>query len=117
VKPDSTDWARLAESLEALRAELARLGDRVAILEEAVATRSSELARAPGAEKPRSAAAAAPQPDGLDEELLSIISAAVAAFLGKRARIRQIQVLGHAAWAQQGRVSIQASHRLSAPHH
>jgi methylmalonyl-CoA carboxyltransferase 12S subunit len=40
------------------------------------------------------------------------ISAAVAAYLGVRAHIRQIRLVSTGAWAQQGRVSIQASHRL-----
>ncbi len=41
-----------------------------------------------------------------------VISAAVAAFLGKRPHIRQIRLLGAAAWAHQGRLTIQASHAL-----
>jgi methylmalonyl-CoA carboxyltransferase large subunit len=57
-----------------------------------------------------------PASEGLTEELLVVLSAAVAAFLGKKAPIRQIRLLGSAAWAQQGRVSIQASHRLSVHH-
>jgi methylmalonyl-CoA carboxyltransferase large subunit len=44
-----------------------------------------------------------------------VIGAAVAAFLGKKAHVRQIRLLGSAAWSQQGRVTIQASHALS--HH
>jgi methylmalonyl-CoA carboxyltransferase 12S subunit len=48
------------------------------------------------------------------EEIVLIISAAVAAFLGKKAPIRQIRLLGSTAWAQQGRVTIQASHTLEA---
>ena len=46
-----------------------------------------------------------------EEELLAI-SAAVAAYLGVRAHIRQIRLISSRAWAQEGRVSIQASHRL-----
>ena len=42
-----------------------------------------------------------------------MISAAIAAFVGKKAHIRQIRLIGSAAWAQQGRVTIQASHALS----
>ena len=45
-------------------------------------------------------------------EMVLVIGAAVAAFLGKKAPIRQIRLLGSAAWAQQGRVTIQASHNL-----
>jgi methylmalonyl-CoA carboxyltransferase large subunit len=49
---------------------------------------------------------------GISEEEVLAISAAVAAYLGVRAHIRQIRLVGGGAWAQQGRVSIQASHRL-----
>jgi methylmalonyl-CoA carboxyltransferase large subunit len=48
----------------------------------------------------------------LSEETLIAISAAVAAFLGERAHVRQIRLISSAAWGQQGRVSIQGSHRL-----
>ena len=53
-------------------------------------------------------------PGELDEELIAVISSAIAAFLGKKPHIRQIRLIGSAAWAQQGRVTIQASHALSA---
>ena len=59
-----------------------------------------------------SAPAAAPAPSGITEEEVLAISAAVAAFLGVRAHIKQIRLVSSNAWAQQGRVSIQASHRL-----
>ena len=56
---------------------------------------------------------AAPTPEeGITEDEVLAISAAVAAYLGVRAHIRQIRLLSTGAWAQQGRVSIQASHRL-----
>lgn len=48
-----------------------------------------------------------------------VLSAAVAAFLGKRARIRSARLVGpdrSSAWAQQGRVFVQASHNLQVPH-
>jgi methylmalonyl-CoA carboxyltransferase large subunit len=105
---DTVDWARLVDGLEALRAEVARLGARVAAL---------ELAAASGGVHPRRAeAGGSPEAEGLNEELLLVISAAVAAFLGKRPRIRQVRLLGSAAWAQQGRVTIQASHALAVHH-
>jgi len=50
--------------------------------------------------------------ESITEEEVLAISAAVAAFLGVRAHIRQIRLVSTNAWAQQGRVSIQASHRL-----
>ena len=51
-----------------------------------------------------------PAPAGITEEELLAISAAVGAYLGVRAHIRQIRLVSTSAWAQQGRVSIQASH-------
>jgi methylmalonyl-CoA carboxyltransferase large subunit len=92
------DLARVADTLEALRREVARLGARVAAL---------EAVRAAPAPAPTSAAA-----EGLSEELVLVLSAAVAAYLGKRAPIRSIRLLGSAGWAQQGRLTIQASHAL-----
>jgi hypothetical protein len=49
---------------------------------------------------------------GISEEELLAISAALAAWLGVQAHIRQIRLIRTGAWAQQGRVTIQASHRL-----
>ena len=48
-----------------------------------------------------------------------VLTAAVAAFLGKRARIRGARLVRTApssAWAQQGRVFVQASHNLGVVH-
>ena len=60
--------------------------------------------------RPQRGAPAGPEPIG-EEELLAI-SAALAAYLGVRVHMRQIRLISSSAWAQQGRVSIQASHRL-----
>lgn len=49
----------------------------------------------------------------IPEDDLFVLAAAVAAYLGKRAPIRQVRLLGTTTWSQQGRVSIQASRRLS----
>jgi methylmalonyl-CoA carboxyltransferase large subunit len=105
---ETVDWAYVVDSLGAIRQELARLGERVAALEAAVAIAPRETAAAPAP-----AVAPEPQPDGLSEELLLVISAAIAAFLGKRPHIRQIRLLGSPGWAEHGRVTIQASHKLS----
>jgi methylmalonyl-CoA carboxyltransferase 12S subunit len=51
------------------------------------------------------AALAAPS----EEDMLAI-SAAVAAFLGVRARIRQVRLVHSSAWAQVGRMGTHASH-------
>ena len=99
--------------LAEIRAQLADLRARVSRLEERgqgergeaipAAIEAAELA-APGPET-----AAHPV---LSEERLVAISAAVAAFLGERVRIRQIRLIRSSAWAQAGRVSVQASHWL-----
>src|SRR4051812_3882206 len=119
MKADRLDLARLTDALEALRREVAGLGERVATLE---AAGSGERGRVsapspPGADA-TGLAAVDPRSDaaGLSEELVLVISAAIAAFLGKKPHIRQIRLLGSAAWSQQGRVTIQASHALSVHH-
>jgi methylmalonyl-CoA carboxyltransferase large subunit len=94
MKGESVDLARVANALEALRQEVARLSERVTALEKA-------------------AAPAAPvEAEELSEELLLVLSAAVAAYLGKKAPIRGARLLGSVGWAQQGRLTIQASHAL-----
>jgi methylmalonyl-CoA carboxyltransferase large subunit len=109
-----TDWNRVAETLDGLRAELERLGQRVAALESAATLKPAAAAQAADGAEPAAEEIAA-RPDGLDPELVLVIGAAIAAFLGKKPHIRQIQLVGHAAWAQQGRVTIQASHGLAVP--
>jgi methylmalonyl-CoA carboxyltransferase large subunit len=104
MKSRTPDWAQLMGSLMELRQEVTRLGERVAALEDA---------RLRGVAPAASARPEAESAEGLSEELLVVISAAIAAFLGKRPHIRQIRLLGSAAWAQQGRVTIQASHARS----
>ena len=107
MKSETVDRADVSAGLEALRQEVARLAERVAALEAAAGT-------APRASAPVPPAAV--KSAGLSEELLLVISAAVAAYLGKRPHIRQIRLLGSAAWAQEGRVTIQASHAIAVKH-
>jgi methylmalonyl-CoA carboxyltransferase large subunit len=57
-------------------------------------------------------AQAAPKEEPVSEEIMLVIAAAVAAYLGERAHIRVVRLVPSHAWAQQGRVSIQASHHL-----
>ncbi|WP_165250051.1 hypothetical protein [Paludisphaera soli] len=104
MKTETPSLADVASALAAIQAELARMGERIAALEAAAPRPSSN-----------SASAGEPTRDGpvLSDETILVIGAAIAAFLGKKAHIRQIQLLGSAAWAQQGRVTIQASHALS----
>jgi methylmalonyl-CoA carboxyltransferase large subunit len=110
MNPETVDWAQIVDSLGAICQELARLGERVARLE-------TTAGLAPAAAAPAAALDhSKPEPEGLGEEQLLVISAAIAAYLGKRAHIRQVRLLGSGAWAQQGRVTIQASHSLSIHH-
>jgi methylmalonyl-CoA carboxyltransferase large subunit len=104
-----------------LQAQIAELTRRLEALEpkvqalepKPVPAAASPAAAAPVAAAPVPAAPAPePVPEAIGEEELLAISAAVAAFLGVRAHIRQIRLLSSTAWAQQGRVSIMASHRL-----
>ena len=74
-----------------MRAEIAALTQRVQALE-------------------LSAAKAAAAPTPVTEEDMIAISAAVAAFLGVRARIRQVRLVHSRAWAQVGRMGTHASH-------
>jgi len=48
----------------------------------------------------------------IPEDDLYVLAAAVAAYLGKRAPIRQVRLLGTTNWSHEGRVSLQASHRI-----
>ena len=107
--------AMLQDALE----QLAELRERVAGLEQLASLSGAEsvpVARKPAAvHTPSSAATASPvaAASGITEEELLAISAAVAAWLGVQAHIRQIRLIRSGAWAQEGRVTIQASHRLN----
>jgi methylmalonyl-CoA carboxyltransferase 12S subunit len=102
----------LAEILERIQAQLAALTERVEKLEAtgsaAPAVEETKPVQAVPAPQP---APAPPKPEITEEELIAV-SAALAAYLGVRVRIKQIRLLSSHAWAQQGRVSIQASHIL-----
>jgi methylmalonyl-CoA carboxyltransferase 12S subunit len=99
----------LVSLIEGLREQVASLSARVAQLERPAAV-APVVAAGP-------ATAAAPPPpvaksDGITEEEVLAISAALAAYLGVRVHIRQIRLISSGAWASEGRASIQASHRL-----
>ncbi len=102
----------LAQVLAELTAQLASLSQRIERLEAAAAPVPAPAAAVAPAPAPAAAAAAKPDAPGITEEEILAVSAALAAYLGVRLRIRQIRLLGSPAWAQQGRVSIQASHQL-----
>lgn len=100
----------LSQEVAALRQHLAALAEKLAELEQAAAAAPSHAVEVPAEPPP-------PAEEEIPEETLAAISAAVAAFLGKRPRIRAIRLLSSPTWAQQGRVTIQASHRISPQHH
>jgi len=53
-------------------------------------------------------------PTDVPPDVVLAISAAVAAYLGKRATIRQVHFRSHSTWAKQGRAQVMASHGI--PH-
>ena len=104
-----SDRESVVAVLNEIRAALAELSARVRALEDAAPAAAARPAPAPSV--PLAAAATAPA-DPISDDTLAVIAAAVAAFLGKRAHVRQVRLISSSAWAQQGRVSVQASHRL-----
>jgi methylmalonyl-CoA carboxyltransferase large subunit len=107
---NADERSTLVETLTALRMEVAALADRVAKLESAGATGGAD---GPAVASP--AEAQHPSPKGVTPDIIAVITAALAAYLGVKPHIRQITMVGGAAWAQQGRVTIQASHSLTIP--
>ena len=105
--------------LQDIQSQLAHLAARVAGLEELASMDGGEAAPSVIS---REVKAQLPEPPsttpsvtveaGISEEEVLAISAAIAAWLGVHAHIRQIRLIRTGAWAQQGRVTIQASHRL-----
>jgi len=51
-----------------------------------------------------------PAPTVFSPDVVLAISAAVAAYLGKRATVRQIHLTGSTNWARQGRTAVMATH-------
>jgi methylmalonyl-CoA carboxyltransferase 12S subunit len=103
---DAADQRSMLESVDALRREVTRLGDRVAAVEAVILT--------PPTTGP--AKQSHPLVEGDIEEVITVISAAIAAYLGVKPHIRQISLVGGTLWAQQGRVKIQASHTFAIRH-
>jgi methylmalonyl-CoA carboxyltransferase large subunit len=109
----------LRATLQDIQSQLAKLAARVAGLEELASMGGGEAAPSVIS---RGATVHVPEPPpttspmtvetGISEEEVLAISAAIAAWLGVHAHIRQIRLIRTGAWAQQGRVTIQASHRL-----
>ena len=105
MESQNSELSAVLEALEEIRGAMARLESRVESLESRrMGPAMSGARRMPGGEK-------------VDEETVRAIAAAVAAYLGKSAPIRSIQLMGASrAWAQEGRVTIQARYSVSPPH-
>lgn len=88
----NTEGQSVAELVAAVRS----LSERVAQLEAELAHRRE-------------------QNPGVPEDVAIAISAAVAAFLGHRAKIKQMHYRTGQAYAQQGRVVVQAHHNIPRP--
>jgi methylmalonyl-CoA carboxyltransferase large subunit len=105
--------ADLAGTLERLQAQMGEISKRLEDLEKRNTGKNGANGAAAVAMPPVAAPVQTePAQSAITEEELLAISAAIAAYLGVRAHIRQIRLLSSNAWAQQGRVSIQASHSL-----
>ena len=102
------------KAVEALTAQLAQLNANLAGMH----LRPLPRLRPPAARPlpPRRRNAGRDPGEEIDEDMLLAISAAIAAYLGKRPRIRAIRLVRGGAWAQQGRVFVQASHQLNVAH-
>jgi len=103
--------AQLEERVRSLEAERDAAIGAAAAFAPSLRTAVLPPAAAPGEPAPRAGAVAEPVRGEITPDILLVISAAVAAFLGERAHVRQVRLLASPAWAQQGRVSVMASHR------
>jgi methylmalonyl-CoA carboxyltransferase 12S subunit len=99
MSENNEDLRRLLETVEQLSGQVARLEDRLAHLE------------ARGDTPPE--AAVVVTPERIDTETMMTIAAALAAYLGKKPRIRAVKLLRSDAWAQEGRTTIQAWYSVS----
>jgi methylmalonyl-CoA carboxyltransferase 12S subunit len=89
--------------IKSLEAKVEELGQRIEKLESLLAAFTKSAPSDP---------VKAQAPKEIPGEIILAISAAVAAFLGKRASIRQIRLTGETPWAMQGRATVQASHGI-----
>jgi methylmalonyl-CoA carboxyltransferase large subunit len=102
-------------SADPLADQIMRLTERVAALEAAIRRDAGSPATASvptgspvaASEANRSGDEAAE----LSEEVVLVLSAAIAAYLGKQAHLRQARLVGASGWAREGRITIQASHQ------
>ena len=97
----------LKDEIKSLETELEALRHRVEKLESLLAYAAKATPEAEGTK-----AVDPPAKQEVSAEIFLAISAALAAFLGKRASIRQIRLTGETPWATQGRATVQASHGI-----
>jgi methylmalonyl-CoA carboxyltransferase large subunit len=107
TKSKTAGSGQSSETVESLREEIRRLSERISQLE------NSQLAE-PHTSPPQQSETK--DSDNVAPEIILAISAAIAAYLGVEPHIRQIRLLHSHPWGQQGRVTIQASHRIRAGH-
>lgn len=103
---DSKADGELLATLRELRDEVRGLSRRVADLEGCLA--AAGIQPPPAAVEPAPAETPA---SGITEDELLAISAAVAAYLGVRAHIRQVRLIQSTTWGQIGRLNVHASHQ------
>ena len=109
------DWTSLVEKqcemerrLQAMAATIADLEARVAELIRTQTAQQAEVAQISASAELQDASQVTP-------EIVATLTAAATAFVGKKARVRSAQPAaqnGSVAWAQQGRVNVQTSHKL-----
>ncbi|ABF42025.1 hypothetical protein Acid345_3024 [Candidatus Koribacter versatilis Ellin345] len=108
----------LEMQMDELRARQTELAEQLKAVQRSITAKAEPVPPPPvnvNASKPTATAEPAPpKPAAIPEEIMLVIAAAVAAFVGKSARIRSARYMheGQSPWAQQGRVFIQASHNL-----
>ncbi len=113
LEAPAVDAAHLAEWMAAVDDRLRQMAEQIAGLQ---ATAAGPAVKPVEAVKPVAAPVTGPpKDDEISPEILMVISAAIAAFLGKKARIRRVRRIqaGVNPWSQQGRVNIQASHNVA----
>ena len=100
----------IRQALDDIRSLLVDLSRRVTVLEGRQAPDTAPPVAS--AVSPAPVVVPSPPEPALTEDVVIAITAAVAAVLGERAHVRQIRLISSSAWAQQGRVFVQASHWL-----
>lgn len=112
---ESGELARLRQQVASLADSLKQLQEQLADQSKVLANLVARLDGTTPAKAPALAVAEAASDSAVTPELLIVMAAAVSSFLGKKVRIRSAKMLQSPyeiinPWAQQGRVTVQASH-------